>query len=127
MILLQSYQYITFTPEVIKIKVCNALRKFAKTFEKELLAYLARVVRREIEARKENEKLLQEEAPPADKIEESKREDIPLPKRDSEEEASPDVVEKVTVEFYSKHLGVLNDIFRETIVRLLGYLETLIT
>jgi hypothetical protein len=45
MILLQSYQYITFTPEVIKIKVCNALRKFSKSFEKELLAYLNRVVK----------------------------------------------------------------------------------
>lgn len=45
MILLQSYQYITFTPEVIKIKVCNALRKFSKSFEKELLSYLNKVVR----------------------------------------------------------------------------------
>lgn len=45
MILLQSYQYITFTPEVIKIKVCNALRKFSKSFEKELLSYLNRIVR----------------------------------------------------------------------------------
>lgn len=60
MILLQSYQYITFTPEVIKIKVCNALRKFCKSFEKELLAYLNRVVRKEIDARKENEKILVE-------------------------------------------------------------------
>ena len=51
-----------------------------------------------------------------------------LPKRESEEEEiSPDVVEKVTVEYYTKHLGVLNDIFRETIMRFLGYLETLIS
>lgn len=55
----------------------------------------------------------------------SSKEDV-LSKRDSEEESSPEVVEKVTVEFYSKHLGVLNDIFRETIVRLLGYMETLV-
>lgn len=49
-------------------------------------------------------------------------------KRESEEEeVSPDVVEKVTVEFYSKHLGVLNDIFRETTLRFLGYLHTLVT
>lgn len=54
MILLQSYQYIMFTPEVIKIKVCNALRKYAKTFERELLNYLNKVVRREIDARKDN-------------------------------------------------------------------------
>jgi hypothetical protein len=58
MILLQSYQFIAFTPEVIKIKVCNALRRFCKTFEKELLAYLSKVVREEIEARKDNEKIL---------------------------------------------------------------------
>lgn len=45
MILLQSYQYITFTPEVIKIKICNALRKFSKSFEKELLGYLNKIVR----------------------------------------------------------------------------------
>jgi hypothetical protein len=31
-------------------------------------------------------------------------------------------VEKVTVEYYTKHLGVLNDIFRETLVRFMGYL-----
>jgi hypothetical protein len=40
---------------------------------------------------------------------------------------SVDVVEKITVEYYTKHLGVLNDIFRETIMRFLGYLETLVT
>lgn len=54
MILLQSYQYISFTPEVIKIKVCGALRKFCKTFEKELLSYLSKVVRMEIDSRKDN-------------------------------------------------------------------------
>lgn len=40
MILLQSYKYVSFSPEVTKIKVCNALRVFAKRFEKELLLYL---------------------------------------------------------------------------------------
>lgn len=53
---------------------------------------------------------------------------LSLPKKESEEEdISPDVVEKVTVEYYTKHLGVLNDIFRETIMRFLGYIETLIS
>lgn len=59
-----------------------------------------------------------------------KEKEVPLslPKKESEEEdISPDVVEKVTVEYYTKHLGVLNDIFRETIMRFLGYIETLIS
>jgi hypothetical protein len=32
MILLQSYKYVNFSPEVTKIKVCNALRMFSKRF-----------------------------------------------------------------------------------------------
>jgi hypothetical protein len=49
MILLQSYRYVNFSPEVTKIKVCNALRLFSKRFERELLVYLNEVVRSEIE------------------------------------------------------------------------------
>ena len=56
MILLQSYRYVAFSPEVTKIKVCNALRIFAKRFEKELLGYLDQVVMSEIEHIKEKEK-----------------------------------------------------------------------
>jgi hypothetical protein len=41
MILIQSYKYVSFSPEVTKIKVCNALRMFTKRFEKELLVYLS--------------------------------------------------------------------------------------
>lgn len=37
------------------------------------------------------------------------------------------VIEKVSVEFYVKHLAILNDIFKETVNRFMGYLETLIT
>ncbi len=44
MILLQSYKYVNFSPEVTKIKICNSLRIFAKRFEKELLSYLNQVV-----------------------------------------------------------------------------------
>lgn len=51
MILLQSYQYVNFSPEVTKIKVCNALRLFAKRFEKELVSYLNVVVQQEINSR----------------------------------------------------------------------------
>lgn len=40
---------------------------------------------------------------------------------------SGEVVEKVSVEFYIKHLGLLNEIFRDTINRFLGYLNTLLT
>ena len=53
MILLQSYKYVDFSPEVTKIKVCNTLRLFAKRFERELLAYLNGVVNTEIEQRNE--------------------------------------------------------------------------
>lgn len=60
MILLQSYQYISFAPEVIKIKVCNGLRKFSKSFEKALISYLNKMVRIEIDNKKENEKILDE-------------------------------------------------------------------
>lgn len=56
MILLQSYKYLSFSPEVIKIKVCNALRVFTKRFEKELLVYLNKVVVNEIETIKEKTK-----------------------------------------------------------------------
>lgn len=48
MILLQSYKYVEFSPEVTKIKVCNALRLFVKRFERELLLYLNKVVDSEI-------------------------------------------------------------------------------
>jgi hypothetical protein len=92
MILLQSYQYISFAPEVIKMKVCNALRRFCKTFEKELLAYLNNVVRQEIIARKDNEKLLEGE--PKSSEAEGETKDLPSPsklagKRESEEEEVP--------------------------------------
>jgi hypothetical protein len=40
---------------------------------------------------------------------------------------SGDIVEKVSVEFYIKHLGLLNEIFRDTINRFLGYLNTLLS
>jgi hypothetical protein len=55
MILLQSYQYVNFSPEVTKIKVCNALRLFAKRFEKELVSYLNVVVQQEINSRNQKE------------------------------------------------------------------------
>lgn len=37
------------------------------------------------------------------------------------------MVEKVSVEYYARHVGTLNDIFRETVNRFLGYLLTLLT
>lgn len=56
MILIQSYKYVSFSPEVTKIKVCNALRMFSKRFQKELLIYLNQVVTNEIENIKEKDK-----------------------------------------------------------------------
>ena len=45
MIILQSYRYISFLPEVTKIKTCNSIRMFCKRFEKELFLYLNQVVK----------------------------------------------------------------------------------
>lgn len=114
MILLQSYKYLSFSPEVTKIKVSNSLRMFVKRFEKELLLYLSQVVADELQTIKvkdnNNDNIL-EDKPQG----EEPREQPPLiQKRGSEEEVevSLDVVDKVSVEFYIKHLGVLNEIFK---------------
>jgi hypothetical protein len=40
MIFLQSYEYINFSADLTKIKVCNDLRVFVKKFEKELSVHL---------------------------------------------------------------------------------------
>ena len=70
MILLQSYQYISFSPEVTKIKVCSALRAFSKRFERLLLQHLRKVIHEQLLLSKKNQKLLAEggeallEAPP---------------------------------------------------------------
>jgi hypothetical protein len=122
MILLQSYKYVAFSPEVTKIKVCNALRIFVKRFEKQLLLYLEAVVQSEIEQIKEREK----EKGKEEETEEAKG-GIEKKVSDDGEDVSMEVIEKVSVEFYIKHLALLNEIFKETINRFLGYLHTLVT
>ena len=57
-----------------------------------------------------------------EKIEEQKKEE-----GQGEENVRAEVVEGVSVQFYIKHLNVLNQIFKETINRFLGYLLTLLT
>ena len=83
MILLQSYRYVSFSPEVTKIKVSNALRMFSKRFEKELMAYLNKVVEDEIDNIREKKE---------DEDEMKKEEEI-----EEEEGNSYEVVERVSV------------------------------
>lgn len=111
MILLQSYKYLSFSPEVTKIKVSNSLRMFVKRFEKELLLYLSQVVKDELQTIKvkdnnNNDNILEDKP----QGEEPREQPPAIQKRGSEEEeeVSLDVVDKVSVEFYIKHLGVLN-------------------
>ena len=117
MILLQSYRYVDFSPDVTKIKISNALMMFVKRFQRELLIYLDRVVESQIMQIKEIKGGEREE-----KIEEQKKEE-----GQGEENVRAEVVEGVSVQFYIKHLNVLNQIFKETINRFLGYLLTLLT
>ena len=67
MILLQSYRYVDFSPDVTKIKISNALMMFVKRFERELLIYLDKVVETEIMQIKGEER--------EEKVEEEKKEE----------------------------------------------------
>ena len=49
MILLQSYQYIDFPPDLTRIKICNSLRVFSKKFEKDLAVWLNNVFEQKVE------------------------------------------------------------------------------
>ena len=132
MILLQSYQYISFSPEVTKIKVCNALRLFSKRFERQLFLHLNKVIKQQLIISKKNQKILTEDEGQqgeTEVVDEVLGDRGVLEEGEGEEQGDicGDVVEKVSVEYYARHVSTLNDIFRETLTRFLGYLLTLIT
>ena len=110
MILLQSYRFVDFPGDLTRIKVSNSLRVFSKKFEQELVVCLSRIINHNVY---EKSILLNSDLSEAPALPWAKHED---------ESLSEELLERITISFYIKHLYIFNEIMKDTFDRFLGYL-----